>query len=187
METADSNVTPPPSPQQAMETHTEPSAVQKKKKTKAPLLFSEWLPNQTGHVLKVKDIRQLGKGKSIRLAVFDRNVGDAIDEALQKGKIALNRSYKVHSLLKKINHVATFTKGDKLSGIFAFEGTEVSGFSFDTLKRRQNCWIPSADAGGLKSDSILGYRGYIIDMNKINKSDKVRIVQDASDIIPSFR
>lgn len=159
-------------------TSAEAATETKPKAEKAPLFLTEWLPKQSKHYLTAKTIRHLKKGEALDLVIFDRNIGDSLNNAVSAGKLKLNRSYTLHTLLKKIDHIGRFHHDTKLQGRLQFHGINIDTFTFDELKKREKRWTPVGSNSSPKAKTILGYRGHAIPLNAIDKHIKVRVKQD---------
>lgn len=150
------------------------------------LLFQQWLPENEKHALTVKDIRRMKAGESIDLAIFDRNVGDAIDLAVKEKRLKLNKAYSFGNLIKRINQVGTYTHGEGLKGTLKMGEVIMTDFSFDVLDNKKKVWKPIGDRNDVRSTRILGYRGYALPLNRLNLKEKVKTQVNALDPFASF-
>ena len=150
------------------------------------LLFQQWLPENEKHALTVKDIRRMKAGETMDLALFDRNVGDAIDLAVKEERIKLNKSYSFKNLIKRINQIGTYTHEEGLKGTLKIGDIIVTDFTFDVLDNKKKVWRPIGDRNDIRSTRVLGYRGYALPLKRLNLKDKVKTQVNALDPFASF-
>lgn len=150
------------------------------------LLFQQWLPANEQHALTVKDIRQLKRGESIDLAIFDRNIGDAIDAAVNEKRLKLNKAYAFGNMMKRIQHIGKYTHDTGLKGTLQFGEVLETDFTFDILDNKKKVWKPASDGNEVRNTRVLGYRGYVFPLKRLNMKEKVKTNVNALDPFGSF-
>ena len=158
-----------------------------KKTPRHCLYFNQWLKSKQKQWFTLGDLKKLKKGQTLELLSANRNVADALDDAIDHKRIKKGIPYVPIQLFRKIGSIVKYTHDHGASGkiLHGYSGSKLTDFTFEPLIKDHkgvNTWQvkSNSEVSKLPDDTPVGWRGGVIALQKAGKT-KVIVADDPND------